>query len=401
MKLIDRATSSRYVLWVSLLLIIYLSYRYPFQINFSGTSETYSDTPLPLQLFKYGFAFLFCLFLLLICRPSRLPADYVVYLCVVYFLAICAIVKATVLGEGSMVESAIWPLVASVFVFYSGPVSITQMSSYIGIVYAYALAWDLLQIALFFLTGRLPALAWSGTFSVRFGSFLDDPNGFSALCFLFLGWAYHQPAGWRKTVHTSLVVLMILASQSLTSIGFLGLIGLVWGARLLLALRGWLFFAAVFTVVVLAGLLYVGTHDLLMAIYEIKEGSISDHVAFKVSDIYDRGLLENLFGSAGFIFYEAWWVQGMVNFGIVWVTFFFLSCAYPLYVVASRWSAARQPTNKAVYLGMMLFMAFLMLGGVNLPFYTIFPVNFVYYMLVFLLLSRRLGAESSVRMVFA
>ena len=91
----------------------------------------------------------------------------------------------------------------------------------------------------------------------------------------------------------------------------------------------------------------------------------------------------------------------MVNFGIVWVALFFLSCAYPLYVVASRWSAARQSTNKAVYFGMMLFMAFLMLGGVNLPFYTIFPVNFVYYMLVFLLLSRRLGAESSVRMVFA
>lgn len=45
--------SNRIFWWVMVFSLLYSSYRYPLQINFSGTSPNYSDTPEILQMGKY------------------------------------------------------------------------------------------------------------------------------------------------------------------------------------------------------------------------------------------------------------------------------------------------------------------------------------------------------------
>ena len=111
-------------------------------------------------------------------------------------------------------------------------VSIRQIDRYFKYLLVYSFVSSFLEVLLFFAFGRLPALAYAAGFSVRFGAFLDDPNGFAPFCFLLLGWSLYRFNGWLRSATVGGLVLLLLLTQSWTAIIFFAGCLLRWPAWL-------------------------------------------------------------------------------------------------------------------------------------------------------------------------
>ena len=94
-----------------LLLIIYLSYRYPLQINFSGTSPTYSDTPFVLQIGKFLLAGLFFIVLLVAFRAQKCNVDVTIAASILSFTLVYAFLKGLASLDIRFIEPMIWPVI--------------------------------------------------------------------------------------------------------------------------------------------------------------------------------------------------------------------------------------------------------------------------------------------------
>ena len=78
--------------------------------------------------------------------------------------------------DGTYVDISFWPLAALVLVIPLKSIRLGAIDRYFKVVFWLALMSDLIQIALFVLFGRLPALAFKESLSVRFGGVPRRPK---------------------------------------------------------------------------------------------------------------------------------------------------------------------------------------------------------------------------------
>jgi len=274
----------------------------------------------------------------------------------------------------------LWTLVGLVMAIHINPASAHAVNRCIKWLLYVSFLVDATQVILFFTTGRLPALAWEGSLSIRFGSFLDDPNGFSVLCFLFLGWAWTAPSWQSRWLHSIMVVVMLLAGQSLTAVGLL--LPLAVGAVLwrLATLRGNALLVAGILLLALSILLSPLIADLLSWLQEFKQGSIDQHASFDFNDLVDRTPLEFLFGTLSYKFFESWWIQAYFNFGVPWTLVQLALAGYTFYLCVRRASSS-DPEMRRVYFALAAFILAFNFCASNLPLYTVFPFNFIYQLI--------------------
>jgi len=370
-------------------LVLYLSFRYPLQINFSGTSPTYSDTPPLLQAGKYLIALGFCT-LVLITSRMRLPnQDVSLVLLGSMFIAMTCVVKFAISGEFRFIEPILWPSLAAILCLHATRLETATIEKYILRLFTFALVTDVVQVTLFLAIDRLPALAYEDSISVRFGSFLDDPNGFSGLCFLFIGWAIGARPSWRTSVVFWGSILMILLAQSLTSIGFLVLVLLVVGKHRAKASP---VKAGILAAITSVPLLYFSTDliEIFNAVLEYKQGSISTHTKHGLLDILPNGATQFLFGSNSFTFYESWWNLSLSNFGVLWSAPFMILGTYTSFRLFKEYSASQDEERRAVFCALLVFSLFFMFGSFNLPLFVIFPNSFIFYCIAFMSLGRKI-----------
>lgn len=393
MRRLSASTTNRIATSACLTLLFYLSYRYPLQINFSGTSQVYADTPFSLQIGKFLIALgIIGLIGWLGAKPEVRRKD-LGFLGLIIALESFAIVKTVALGEGGFIDSAFWALAGLFLATHLRVERPQQFGRFVIIIFWISFAIDLIQIFLFFVAGRLPALAWENSLSVRFGSFLDDPNGFSVICFYFLGWAYTHPSVGQRFILLLATLLMILLAQSLTAVGFAILLLLLIavsqlrhfrGNRLLLV--GLLYFVAA---AFLSNIAYEG----ILLLKDFKQGSIDQHADFSWAGILSRPAGEWLLGGSSFTFYESWWIQALVNLGLPWVTLHLASAFYLVYASWERMRSSVDQASKQNYAGAFTFFLFFIIGSGNLPFYTIFPISFSYYVIAYLVITDGLGTR--------
>lgn len=384
MKRLPLATSSALALWTCIVLLAYLSYRYPLQINFSGTSQVYSDTPTWLQVPKFLLGGAACVALLWLGRALPLGRAALAYVLAFVALQGWGLAKAAATGEGGFADAATWALVSLFLGLYAARTDARVIERFLGLLLYVAFAIDAVQVALFFTIGRLPALAWEGTLSVRFGSFLDDPNGFSALCFLLLGWALRTPRAWLRWSQVGMVVAMLLAAQSLTALGLLAVFFAGRFALQVVRMEGARPLLVLVACVAVAGAAAWAMSDTLAALYDLKQGSIAQHGAFDLQALLDRSLPELLFGGVRFRFFESWWLQAYVDFGMPYLL---AQAGLAAWTLAIAWKRAQDPARPdaaRVYAGFALLQLFVPLAAGNLPLYAVFPVNLVYHMTCFL-----------------
>ena len=167
--------------------IVLNSFRYFFQFNSSGTSPTYSDTPLWFVISKYSILFTFSLFLLAYRRKNTYFNINFIFLVLFFsyllFINIINYIQYDYIGDDLKI------LFLFLFIFfnvYSLPntrieeIKINLERCIYFMTYFITLS-NLIVITSYFVFHRLPALAYDGGL-VRFAGFLDDPNGVGMLC---------------------------------------------------------------------------------------------------------------------------------------------------------------------------------------------------------------------------
>jgi hypothetical protein len=218
---------------VAALLVVafYTSYRYPLQINSSTTSPTYSDTPLWLSSGKYlivGGIFLWTVLRRALLRiPVRVPQPLAVL--AFAYLAVVPVAAMVFTRNLTLIEIGFFFLVPIVLLLFAGVRIPVRVVNRCVLVYLYfALVVEAIQVLLLLTIGRLPALAYAGSLSIRFGSNLDDPNGFGLLLAMLMPFAGAYYTGVRRAVLLFLLGVCALLTQSLTALAVLSVVLVVF-----------------------------------------------------------------------------------------------------------------------------------------------------------------------------
>lgn len=388
-----RANNKNYVFWLGLALCtIYQSYRYPLQVNTEGFSPTYSDTPLIWQAGKFILAFplIAAAAVRWLSNSARMARSPIII--GTLFLAAYSLIKMIESHDSQYLDICFWMLFALVLALAVDTISIKAIDNYFCILLAYAYGSTLVEVFLYAAFGRLPAMAYPGTYLVRFGGFLDDPNGFAALVFLLMGWGFHRFKGRTRSLILAGLVVCLLLTQSWTAFIFflatLFLLALIWSFKRPLTA---IFATCVFPLLVISLVQWVSNlqRGLLWELLEVKQGSIEGHTfpwSFWISKWTDWAVL----GEWQYNPYESWWAAAMINFGIFWLAAYVaLIAALLIYLQRSASKAKRE--SRPVYAGLRFFCNFFAFGSLGLPFALKFPINALFFLFAFLVAFGKLS----------
>lgn len=389
-----REINKNRIFWLGIALCtIYQSYRYPLQISSSGTSPTYSDTPLALQAGKFVLA----LPLIVISgvrwlwNSAQLNRPMIVL--GTLLLSFYSLLKIYQEHDSQFLDLSFWMIFSIILVLSVDDIGLSAIDRYFRLLLIYSLASTAIEVFLFLAIGRLPALAWDGSYLVRFGGFLDDPNGFAAILFLLMAWSYYRFKGRTRFFVLSSLVVSLFLTQSWTAFafffGFLALFVLLFLRRRPL----WALLTACVLplfVVVLAQWIRQSAADLLFQVLQDKQSSIEGHTfpwAYWISRWPDWLLM----GEWKYNPYESWWASSMVNFGLLW---FGVYVSLIVTLLFWLWRAYRRSTVEAkpIYAGLLFFGLYFAFGSLNLPFPIIFPINALFFLLSFLVAFEKIAA---------
>ncbi len=214
-----------YLIWLFILAFFYVIYRYPFKINDETQSSGYSETPQFLKLGKYflaGGILIFWSFYHMVTAPAHRTTMRNVLLAVLYgYLAVCAVATSIATNEVRLGQVAVFLLIPFVAHLLDFPgLDVRKLYVLLRFVSVFALLFNVFIIVLYETTGRLPALAYRGTVSIRFGSYLDDPNGFGIMLSCLIPFSWFAFRGiWKY-----LMVIGLMASLPITQ-SLSGIIG--------------------------------------------------------------------------------------------------------------------------------------------------------------------------------
>lgn len=372
-------------------LVIYLSYRYPFQINSSTTSPTYSDTPLFLQLGKYFIAIIGCLFALLF-KAAIFKGVSLKWFLLLFAYSFFHVIKFSLSQNVEFLESVFWPIISLCMVALLDSIDHVRVYKFIKWLFAYSLIFQIVQIFLFFGYGRLPALAYEDSFSVRFGSFLDDPNGFAVLCFLFIGFFYSNNNKFVRIAGCLLSAIMIFGTQSLTLI-FVFFVLFFWVfvrsfyRGNIVSLITLLFFSF--------GIAYFSWSfwEVFLVLLEGKQGSIANHSPAEIINDLSNDVAALFFGFWNYVFTESWPIQLVANYGLIAFVIYF---GFMVFVVAYCYLHRKKiQGDRCVYNSLLCFMFAFVVASLNLPTPMMFPINFIFFLGSFLLLSGKLSPRET------
>ena len=376
--------------------LYYNSYRYILKINNARTSPTYSDTPSWLSGGKYIIIlFIFCLILSLLAMrkkknnysnnptvfnaKNKKHATYVMFFLAFYAYAF---VVTGITGDFYALESTFFfPIFIFILLgdfdrhaFFNKVFSFLKASVWIFFIV------DIIQYLLFYFFNRLPALAYEGSVSVRFGSLQDDPNGYAFLMssFYFVGMYYR---GFTRTMF-----YLLFAINLLLTISFTGMAAVLLSIAIVTLLSAKLTFNKLIVywsslVVAVAGVIVISQLPLVQKIISTKQGSIDQHAnlfsaltGIGVSDVFG-------FNPVGWLA-ESAYVNILLNFGVIVTCVVYFIIASILYSFVRYLTKVKPDYNRLkkepVYiLGLCAFsFSFsIFIGGVNLPLEVVFPVN--------------------------
>lgn len=389
----------------------YNFYRYIFKINNARTSPTYSDTPLWLSSGKYIIIFAtFCLMLFVLAmykykvkphgvsvavRQDRKNDSIYVVLSMLFCLYAMFV---TVLSRDAYAFEAVCFYPVFIFILigrydreklFNKIFNIVKVSAWIFLFY------DLIQYLLFYFFNRLPALAYAGSVSVRFGSLQDDPNGYAFLlaALYFVGMFYY---GYKKTIFYLLYAINLLLTISFTGmasvmLSIVAVMTLSMPVSFTKLVTAW--FSLVFGVI---GIMLLSQLPILQNILSTKQGSIDQH-ANLFSALSNIGILDVLgLNPPGWIA-ESAYVNILLNFGIIVTLAMYGMVITIIYRFSQHLKSYKKHfryiKNDPTYiLGLcaLTFCVSVFIGGINLPLEVVFPVNalFPFFLALLCLISK-------------
>jgi hypothetical protein len=367
----------------------YLSYRYPLRINSSTTSPTYSDTPGWLQVGKY---FLIGIVLAAtamgvttrqLSRPKRTGASYTLTGYGLILISVFALVKGSLFGSTDMIVVGLVILPGAFLTSMASrwKLDSVRLANYVLLYAVISVIAEAIQVLLFRTQGRLPALAYGNSTSIRFGSVLDDPNGFAILVALLLPvvWVTCARSWPRRLVLSASLVIALVLSQSFTGVAsvviafLIGYLGLKWKSQTRVVALYWmtLLLATVTWVV------FVSNSDFFARLLSERNGSIVNHgdSLDKLFGVTASSLMG--IGSPGAPV-ESSYVNLLDNFGLLFTLVYLLIGIVAIRRLGQTIAQSQYSANLALDYGFFFYLIAYLIGSVNLPLDRVFPANLLY-----------------------
>lgn len=398
----------RYVMTLLFLSFYYLSYRYPFKINSSTTSPTYHDTPFLLAVAKYVF------FLMVVATTimrsflsagmaKRKLTEYFDFLVVLY-VALLPLVASLLTGNEELFQTGIFFLaVLPLYLFDYRDAREEDLRRAITCFLFICIVAEVVQLFLFGVWGRLPALAYEESFSVRFGSVWDDPNGFSFfLSFLIAYCLYGVGGTWGKRLLLLSLSAMLMLTQSLTGIfsTILGLFFTSWiGAIASRNPRNYRIALFISFLGILASIgvtIFLYRDSLLKELVLLKTASIEEH--FKIrKHLFKAEVIQFLGFSPHGLYGESGYINMVLNYGFFYLFAYMYICGKTMLRLVWLLSKRRIEKCIEIYFGFFCFLVAYCLGMFNLPLDTVFPLN-LFLVIVFMITTmkiKNLGTDTA------
>lgn len=357
--------------------LYYYSYRYIFKYNSSETSPTYSDTPFTFQVGKYilcGFIIILFLFILqykkkrMFNQHSRSIFSYLlIYTSLLLTYGI--VTQDTISIQRAIIYSI--PLIFGFFGFTT--FDLLKIEKFIYYFCFYSIFYETIQIALFILYGRLPALAYAGSFSIRFGGPWDDPNGFSIFLSFLLPFTYYYCKNKKtKFFWITANILMIILAQSVTAAIAISISISIYYIvssknKFIRQKRTIRLLGVIILLIPLA--IIVSNIPAIHTFLEVKQGSVDGHMdSFEaISQISTIQLFVGFSHISG----ESDIANHIGQWGIFFLLLFYmiyLKNLYKLYFLMKQQSTA-------LWKSCFIFQLTFLIASINLPVSTIFPIS--------------------------
>lgn len=375
------------ILGFLLVAFYYLSYRYPLKFNASDTSPTYSDTPALLQLGKY--VILGALTVLTLLHLGwRVRAHRVGAVAAQGIGSVILLVAQFAMAKGALGQGLD---VIGVGVTFLIPVALLTLQPYlrweperIGRAISFfavaAIAFDAYQYMLYRTQGRLPALAYVDSASVRFGSFFDDPNGFACITTLLI------PVIWFRWKRRPLIRAALLAAivwcltltQSFTGtatvFGVTAVIVLLANSGRPVKQMAYIITGGIVSIIVLQRVLESRWFQEILA---TKQGSIEAHSEslYQAQDI-DLIHLSGLSPSGSQT--EVGWILSLLNLGAPWTIGIIALGLISFRRLLMLYRTAPTDGTRGVFLGFASFQLMFLVASFNLPLIVVFPINLIF-----------------------
>ena len=360
-----------------LLFLYYYSYRYPLQINSTGTSPTYSDTPLFWKSLKYFiFAPLFIYlgaqthFRIVFSRKNRLVAYLLLFLlgCNIYYGFISVLMRG---GEATIrIADLVMILTATLFCLSEKfSIDVEYLGKIFDVYFIYAVSYNLIQIFLYFSTGRLPALGY-GTgvlMHVRFGGPYDDPNTWPMIMAFYFPYVMTRYKGFIK--YFSVMICIVFTIMAWSGTGFIIFAASAF-MMFILRFKDSKLVGIFLTIFIVATLIlafyYADILALIKTFSEMKSGSVQGHAASWTTAGLNPITLSGLFpyfadGESGFM-------RMLRGGGIPSILVFYTLMIIVIKRLSKLANFAASKNTKAVYYGMISYVISLALLMLNLPY---------------------------------
>ena len=392
----------QYVSFLLILAFYYLSYRYPLQINSADTSPTYRDTPFVFAITKYVLVSILLLYYFMRASISLSLAknklSEAIGLVVILYLFTHAFLGSILSKNVYLLEAGIFfVVILPIYVFKFSGISMSKLSKYVTCFIYLSIAFELLQVILFYSFGRLPALAYKDSLLVRFGSIWDDPNGFSfVITFLIAFVVYGRCRFVRKVVLILILFSMLLITQSFT--GIAAAVGAFMAGSWILVLfeknkktLKYITYSTLFGIICVASIFYLINTDLFAEMLFLKSDSISEHLNV-IRVLENAGPLQ-LFGLSPYGLYgESGYVNILLNFGFIYLLLYMSIGVITVIRIVKAINKHKNKPGIEIFYGMLYFVIAFYIGMLNLPLETVFPLNLlvvVFYILAYV------GAKAS------
>lgn len=357
--------------------LYYYSYRYIFQYNSSDTSPTYSNTPMPFQIGKYIICGAIIILYLLILRYKKKKlfnqhslSMFIKLFLYTFLLFLYGIININIT---SIQKATIYfiPLILGFWGFVT--IDLYKIEKFIYYFCIYSIIYEFIQVILFILYGRLPALAYSQSFSVRFGGPWDDPNGFSIFISFLLPFTYYYCTNKKAKIFWIIAnILMILLAQSVTAIiadiMAFSIYYVVNSNNKITRQKKIIKLFCLIPFIILIAHILINT-SFIHTFIEMKQGSVDGHMS-SFEAFSQISIIQFLFGFSH-IAGESDITNHIGQWGI-----FFLLLFYTIYLknIYKLYHLMKQQTT-ALWKSSFIFQIAFLFASINLPVSAIFPIS--------------------------
>lgn len=401
---------SFFILTLLSLSFYYYSYRYPLKINSSDTSPTYSDTPTVLSAGKYAlFSLLFYLTILVLLKlkpktvlyKNKLPEVFISLV-----LSIFPIVQFILYRNQWALEIGIFFTILVLYYFFPvKELNYKSISKSITIFTIIAILVELYQVANFYINGRLPALAYEDTISVRFGSLWDDPNGFGLII------SFLVPFVWKVNIKMIYKIILLISlfislllTQSITAIlatfgaFVIGLIFMFLIEKKTKHIKTFFITGFLAMLLILCFKAFIEPSVFYQEFMHHKQGSIEGHANgfLALSNVGLSHLLGFNDDPRG-QYAETGYINLLLNLGIFYFLFYLWIGFTTIVRLANFIKNNRNKKCIEVFFGAYFFVITFYIALLNLPIETVFPLNLILVICMILSYSNDLKEEKETK----